>query len=283
VLEAFVRTEMGEGCQILTRAAAAARCEKLVAADVQAVLHSSVDLRVESREAIPKIAAWLAERHGVVFLRETAVLSVEPPRLETSRGVVSAGAAVVCPGDDVASLFPHHIAKYQVTRCKLQMLRLADPGFRLPGAVMSDLGLVRYAGYSALPEAAPLRRRLEAEQGEHLQQGIHLIAVQSADGTLVVGDSHQYAATPDFFANERVDQLILDEFTAATGRPPTAVCERWMGTYPSCAERAMFIDTPARAVRVVMITSGSGASTGFAIGEEIVADLFARSTANVNS
>jgi hypothetical protein len=28
----------------------------------------------------------------------------------------------------------------------------------------------------------------------------------------------------------------------------------------------------------VMITSGSGASTGFAIGEEVVAELFARST-----
>ena len=184
VLEAFVGTEMGEGCRILSRAAASARCEQLVGTDVQAVLESSIDLRVESREAIPKISAWLAERHGVVFLRQTAVLSVEPPRLETSRGAVQAAAAVVCPGDDLASLFPRHIAKYNVTLCKLQMLRLADPGFRLPGALMSDLGLVRYAGYSALPAAAPLRARLEAEQGEHLRHGIHLIAVQSSDGTL---------------------------------------------------------------------------------------------------
>ena len=283
VLEAFVRTEMGEGCRILSRAEAAARCPQLAGADVQAVLHSSIDLRVESREAIPKIAAWLAERHGVVFLRETAVLSVEPSRLETSRGSVAAGAAVVCPGDDVVSLFAQRIAKYQPTRCKLQMLRLADPGFRLPGAVMSDLGLVRYAGYSALPEAEPLRARLKREQDEHLRQGIHLIVVQSADGSLVVGDSHQYAPTPDFFANERVDQLILDEFTAATGRPAPPVCERWIGTYPSCSGRTMFVDAPARNVRIVMITSGSGASTGFAIGEEVVAELFARSVANGDS
>ena len=146
VLQAFVQTEMGEGCRILSRAAASARCSELAGANVQAVLESSIDLRVESREAIPKIAAWLAERFGVVFLRETAVLSVEPPRLETSRGIVDAGAAVVCPGDDIASLFPNEIAKYNVTRCKLQMLRLADPGFRLPAVLMSDLGLLRYAG-----------------------------------------------------------------------------------------------------------------------------------------
>jgi len=45
----------------------------------------------------------------------------------------------------------------------------------------------------------------------------------------------------------------------------------------------MFIDAPARNVRIVMITSGSGASTGFAIGEEVVAELFARSVANGDS
>jgi FAD dependent oxidoreductase TIGR03364 len=278
VLEAFVQTEMGEGCRILSGAEAIARCRELATADMQAVLESSVELRVESREAVPKIAAWLAERYGVVFLLQTAVLSVEPPRLETSRGVVDAGAAVVCPGDDIAALFPNQIAKYNVTRCGLQMLRLADPGFRLPGVLMSDLGLVRYRGYSALPEAAALRERLSAEQGEHLRHGIHLIAVQSSDGTLVVGDSHQYAPTPDFFADERVDQLILEEFAAATGRAPSAVRERWTGTYLSCTDRSMFVEAPARNVRIVMITSGSGASTGFAIGEEVVAELFGWST-----
>jgi FAD dependent oxidoreductase TIGR03364 len=278
VLEAFVRTEMGEGCRILSRAAATARCPELAGADIQAVLESSIELRVESREAVPKIAAWLAESYGVVFLRQTAVLSVEPPRLETSRGVVNAGAAVVCPGDDIAALFPNQIAKYNVTRCSLQMLRLAGPGFRLPGVLMSDLGLVRYAGYGALPEATALRERLRAEQGEHLQHGIHLLAVQSSDGTLVVGDSHQYAPTPDFFADERVDQLILEEFAAATGRAPGAIRERWTGTYPYCADRSMFIEAPGSSVRIVMITSGSGASTGFAIGEDVVAELFGWST-----
>jgi FAD dependent oxidoreductase TIGR03364 len=283
VLEAFLATEMGEGCKLLSGTAAQVCCPELVNAQVQAVLRSSVDLRVESREAIPKIAAWLAERFGVQFLRQTAVLSVAPPLLETSRGVVQAGAVVVCPGDDVYSLYPKRIARYEMSRCKLQMLRLADPGFRLPSAVMSDLGLVRYPGYSALAEAAPLRARLEAEQGEHLKHGIHLIVVQSADGSLIVGDSHHYAATQDCFADEHIDQLILDEFTAATGRPPPAVRERWIGTYCAASDRAMFIDAPACDVRIVMITSGSGASTGFAIGEEVVTDLFGGAQVNVHT
>jgi FAD dependent oxidoreductase TIGR03364 len=238
------------------------------------VLTSGCDIRVESRQAIPAIAAWLAERHGVNFLRATAVLSVDPPRLATSRGEVHASAVVVCPGDDLSSLFPERIARYQVTRCKLQMLRLADPGLRLPSAIMSDLGLLRYAGYSALPEAAALRARLEAEQAEHLRHGIHLIVVQSGDGSLVVGDSHHYAPTPDPFASEAVDRLMLEEYQAALGRPAPPVLEHWMGTYASAADRMMFIDAPARDVRIAIVTSGSGASTGFAMGEEVVAGLF---------
>ncbi|MGO9948847.1 MAG: TIGR03364 family FAD-dependent oxidoreductase [Steroidobacteraceae bacterium] len=274
VFEAFLKTEMGEGCEILSRNTARARCGELAGKELHAVLVSSNSIRVESRQAIPKIAAWLHAHCGVQFLRDTAVLAVEPPRLETSRGMVQAGAVAVYPGDDLSGLYAARIAAYNVTRCKLQMLKLASPGFSLPGALMSDLSLLRYAGYSELPEAAPLRARLEAEQPEHLKHGVHLIVAQSADGSLIVGDSHHYAATPDPFADARVDELILEEFAAATGRRAPAVLERWTGTYAAAAARTMFIDAPSPAVRLVMVTSGSGASTGFALGEEVIADLF---------
>ena len=97
---------------------------------------------------------------------------------------------------------------------------------------------------------------------------------KAATAHLIVGDSHHYSPTPEFFADERVDRLILEEYAAATGRAPSAIRERWSGTYPSCTAAAMFIDAPAPNVRIAMVTSGSGASTGFAIGEEVVADLF---------
>jgi FAD dependent oxidoreductase TIGR03364 len=239
-----------------------------------AALWSPHELRVESREAIPRLASWLEQRHGVTFLRRTAVLAVETSSVVTAGGPVRAEAIAVCPGDDLASLFPDRIAAHGVTRCKLQMLRLTDPGFRLPGGVMSDLGLVRYAGYAALPEAHALRARLEREQPGHLENGVHLIVVQSADGSLVVGDSHHYATTPDPFASDAVDALILGEFEAVFGRAAPAVLERWTGTYASATDRTVLIDTPAPGVRLSMVTTGAGASTGFALGEEVVAELF---------
>jgi D-hydroxyproline dehydrogenase subunit beta len=153
------------------------------------------------------------------------------------------------------------------------MLRLADPGFRLPAALMSDLGLARYAGFAQLPSAAALTARLGREQSRQLAAGVHLIVVQSADGTLVVGDSHHYALTPDPFASAAVDELILEEFRAALGIDPPGVLERWTGTYASSPTRPVLIDAPEPRVRIVIVTSGSGASTGFALGEEVVASL----------
>ena len=275
VLEAFMTTEMGQDCALLEPREAARRCPELRPQSCAAALLSPHERRVESRDAVPRLAAWLAEAHGVTFMRGVAVHGVEPPRVSTSQGDVMAEAVVVCPGDDLQTLFPDRIARYGVTRCKLQMLRLAPPaaGFRLGGAVMSDLSLVRYLGYAALPEAAPLRRRLEAEQPDHLAHGVHLIVVQSRDGSLVVGDSHHYAPTPDPFGRDDVDALILDEYTRTVTSEPPRVLERWTGTYAS-AKGPMFMDRPADRVRLVMVTSGTGASTGFAIGEETIADLY---------
>ena len=274
VLEAFVRTEMAEHCRVLTAAEAARAHPEIATPELLAALWSPHELRVESREAIPRLAAWLEARHGVAFLRGTAALGVETSKVTTSRGVVEADAVAVCPGDDLFSLFPERIAAHSVTRCKLQMLRLADPGYRLSAGVMSDLGLARYAGYAALPEAGPLKARLQTEQAAQLEHGVHLIVVQSADGSLVVGDSHHYAPTPDPFSHEAVDRLILGEFEAVFGRAAPPVVERWTGTYASAPGRTVVVDTPAPGVRLVMVTTGAGASTGFGLGEEVVADLF---------
>ena len=274
VLEAFLTTEMGEGCRMLNRSDVARLQPELAAADGLGALWSPHELRVESREAIPRLAAWLAARHGVTFAWGTAGTAVETGRVVTPAGVIEAAAVAVCPGDDLATLFPDRLAARGVTRCKLQMLRLADPGFRLAGGVMSDLGLVRYSGYADLPETAPVRERLNREQPAHLANGVHLIVVQSADGSLVVGDSHHYGPTPDPFSHQAVDALILEEYAAVFGRAPPPVLERWTGTYAYAADGDVLIDAPAPGVRLATVTTGAGASVGFAVGEEVVAELF---------
>lgn len=271
VLDTFLASETGAECRRLSAAELARDWPMLQ--PPRAALWSPHDLRVESREAIPRLAAWLTAAHGVTFAFGTAVHAIEPGRVETSRGSFAADQILVCPGDDWSTLFPALYAEAGITRCKLQMLRLAAPGWRMPSPVMGDLSMVRYLGYAALPEAAALRTRLEAEPeaAAALADGIHLIAVQSEDGSLVVGDSHHYAPTPDPFASDAVDHRILAAYAELLGGPPPVIA-RWTGTYASAAGHSI-VRTPAPDVRLVVVTSGTGASTSFALAERVIDEL----------
>jgi FAD dependent oxidoreductase TIGR03364 len=275
VLEAFRAGEMGVGCEMLTPAQAVQRVPHLKQSALRAVLWSPHELRIETRLAIPQLADWLERSLGVTIRRQALVKAIEPDGVHTSSGRYRAKAVVVCPGDDFLSLYSERLAAYALTKCQLHMLRLAPVGgARLGAAVMSDLGLVRYLGYSELPQAAALKTVLAREESAALTHGVHLIAVQSADGSLVVGDSHQYGQTPPPFAAQAVDQLILDEFHRVFDLPQVEVSERWTGIYASAADRLMLVDAPQDNVRTVIITSGTGASTAFAIGEDVIDELF---------
>ena len=71
VLKAFLATEMGKACRLLGPEEARSCFPELNA--ISAALHSPHELRVESRDAIPKLADWLAEAHGVAFMRGASV------------------------------------------------------------------------------------------------------------------------------------------------------------------------------------------------------------------
>lgn len=276
VLEQFMETEMAEGCELLELAEAARRAPALrlegAHGPARAVLYSSHEARVESRTAIGLLAAWLAEAHGVVFRFGEQVLEVATPRVRTSRVTLHAERVAVCTNIELNGLFAERLAPHRLQLCQLHMLRVRPPeGFKLPGSVMADLSLVRYHGYSQLPAAQALLAQLEAEEGESLAHGIHLIVVQSADGSLVVGDSHHYGPVLEPFADTHVDALMLRHMQEALHLHDYTVTQRWVGTYPSSPVTDCLIDAPDDATRLVIVTSGTGASTAFGIAEEVFA------------
>ena len=273
VIDAFLATDMGQDCRRLSLNEARGFVPCL-SDSVTAALYSPHELRVESKTAIPQLARWLAKACGVDFRWNEQVLDIMPPSIRTDRGTIDAGAVILCPGDNYHGPLSDNLAARNLTRCKLHMLRVkpARP-VRLATALMSDLGLARYLGYADLPEAADLKALLDREQPALRQNGVHLIAVQSADGSLVVGDSHHYGATPDPFQPQWVDDLILEELAAVARLPGAQVCERWIGTYASSPDGWLLRDAPLPSVRQVIVTAGCGASTSFGIAEATLADL----------
>ena len=273
VLEEFAAGPMGRACELWNARDIAKRLPG-VRDDCVGALASPHELRVEAREALPRIALWLHERHGVEFTWGSAALGFDDRSLRHSRGTLAGGAIVLAAGAELAQLAPELCAQSRMRQCQLQMMRLAGSGVRLPCVVMSDLSLVRYEGFATQPAAARLRARLERECAQQLAHGIHLIVAQGSDGTLVVGDSHHYSDAAEPFASAAVEELILAELRALLDFREARVVERWVGHYPVADVQPLISRALAPRIRAVAVTSGTGMSTAFAIGEETIAMLF---------
>ena len=79
----------------------------------------------------------------------------------------------------------------------------------------------------------------------------------------------------DPFALAAVDALILDTYKEVLGEPPPVI-GRWTGTYASAAGHSI-VRTPMDGVRLVVVTSGTGASTSFALAEDVVGAFYGES------
>lgn len=268
VAQAFLKTEMGEGCRLLTQSEINESLPYLNRGE--GVLYSPHELRVESSTAIAKLTHWLQETQSVDFYNNTAVTSVELPKVHTSRGVLNAEHCVVCPGADFTSLYPEALAKTNAKMCTLNMMRvMPKKAFKLNAAVMSDLSFARYDGFAQLPEAAVLKSLLDDIQSVERQAGVHLIVVQSEDGSLIIGDSHDYSDRELPFRDTRIDELIINEFKQVMNIGEIDITQHWLGVYPS-GDDVVFKNSPEPGVVIGSVTGGTGASTGFAFGEELI-------------
>jgi len=230
-------------------------------------LASPHEIALESRVVIPALARWLAERHGVEFVWDAQVNAIELPRIATSRGDYYAERVFVCAGHDTQTLYPDAFATLGLRRCRLQMLRLANPGVTLGPTLMTGLSTLHYPAFADVPELAALQAQVAARAPALVEHGIHLIVQQvGEDGDLIVGDSHDYSTTPSPFASETVDQLILNLAQNLLGRA-LAIRERWQGVYGSGA-RPYAILHPAPGVTAITMMAGVGMSVAFALAEQ---------------
>lgn len=228
-----------------------------------------LDLRIDARAAVAAIAAWLVEQ-GVRFYWDTSVTGVETGVVHTSRGAIRARRSVVCVGHDVDRLFPDLAAAHGVQRCALRMLRVRDPhGRPIDPAVLTGHSLLRYSGFAGCPSLPAVRGRLADESPSAVSAGLNLMFTQRPDGSLTVGDTHDYDRTLSPFTDERHDELVLAETAGLLGVPRLDVLERWRGVYASAPE-PFLVAAPTADVRVVSVTSGVGMTTALGLAPTVL-------------
>lgn len=246
--------------------------------------HLPLDLRVDPREAVAALAAWL-QADGVDVRFATNVTAIgqhhsdgEQVTVSTNRGDFTARNVIHAVGHDVDRLFPELAAGLALQRCRLQMLEVAPPvKSDLGPALLTGLSMLRYGGLAETPAAAQVKARMRAEHPELLDVGMNLMITQHPNGTLVLGDTHLDEATSTPFDDETLAELLLREAELLLGEP-VKVRRRWRGVYATSPQTDFLIAEPATHIRVVSVTSGIGMTTSFGLAPSVLDGLIPASS-----
>jgi FAD dependent oxidoreductase TIGR03364 len=260
------------GLQQLDREETLSRSRGVQRVGLVGAMWSPWECRVDPRQAIAGTAAYL-ESLGVRLEYSQSVRLIEDQQLVTTDAKrYTARRIFVCSGEDFQSLYPTEHRHSGMKRCKLQMMRTLPlkAGFQLGPHLASGLTLRHYEAFRQCPSLVALRQRIASQQPMLDRFGIHVMASQSRDGEIVLGDSHLYDDEIEPFELEEIDRLILEECQKVFDFPEWAVQQRWSGIYAKHPTQAWFHQKLDHGVEILNGFGGSGMSMSLAVSERIV-------------
>ncbi|MBP3087903.1 TIGR03364 family FAD-dependent oxidoreductase [Corynebacterium sp. sy017] len=225
-----------------------------------------LDMRVNPREAAPKLAAWLAQQ-GVIFQWLHEVREVASGTVVTNRGVFEAERVICCPNYFLTQLFPQLADKFSVRVCTLTMALIERPK-RVPAdiALFTGTSLARYDGFTGMPSMLKLKKELKENAPELVDCVANLMATGIPEG-IFVGDSHSYALSPDPFMDHDVAQLLIDGVGEYFAIKNPRVIQRWQGRYADSPSVNVILEHPDEQTVVAVVTSGIGMTLSFGVAD----------------
>jgi FAD dependent oxidoreductase TIGR03364 len=231
-------------------------------------LYSPRDMLLDPRALIPAWRSSLADARGVTFHPDCPALAVERNAVRTPRGVFEAGHVYVCTGFDVAELFE----PMDLTAVKLQMLVCdAVPQHRWEPVVAGGLTMAHMAGFAPCRGLEALRRRLGEAHPDCVRYGIHVMGAVSRDGSVLIGDSHEYGADIELSDRDGVDRLMASYLEDLLGLGPLRPSRRWQAVYYRHRDRPWLVRPISPAATAVLALGGTGLTYSLPLAEHVVA------------
>lgn len=253
------------------------RSEAVVSKNLLGGLYSADELIVDPREAIASLPGYLEAVYQVEFYWNKCVSYIADNTVYIGNEEEhEADLVFICSGADFETLYPEAFANYPLTKCKLQMMRLAaQPGnWRMGAALCGGLSLIHYNSFKVAESLPLLKAKYATEMEAYIDWGIHVMAAQNERGELTIGDSHEYGTTQDPFDKDFINQLIKNYLHKFASFKDDTVVQTWNGVYAKLTngDTELFF-SPEPGVYVVNGLGGAGMTLSFGLAEEVVAGL----------
>jgi FAD dependent oxidoreductase TIGR03364 len=259
--------------ELLHASDAARRSQAIVGEGLLGGLYSPDELIIDPRSAIAAIPQWLEEKYGVRFIWGKTVTDICYPAAYIGSDLLQADEIYVCSGPDLETLYPNVFVEIPITKCKLQMMRMAPQpcNWRIGPSLCGGLSLVHYNSFKAAPSLSVLKKYFEENYPEHLQLGIHVMVSQNGNGELTIGDSHEYGSTHDPFDRQRINNLILDYLKKFAHFKDETITETWSGIYPKLTNgQTELVLQPEQGVTIINALGGAGMTLSFGLCEQLI-------------
>lgn len=267
---------IGYPCELLTRTQCLTKYPSLQPGYVQGGLFFPQELSVEPEQMIHRLIAYVQQRYRVDYRPGSVVISVDANGHKATVDLsdktrFEAGRVLICNGHEVRLLFPEVIADAGLIVSKLQML-LVKPvaGFSLPGNILTGLTIRRYEAFEECPSFAAIAQRTPGQFAELKKWGIHILFKQALDGSIIVGDSHEYASATraeelGYHTQEYINGLMLAEARRIVTFP-LIVAKTWAGFYSQTNDEIFEYAINER-IHIVTGIGGKGMSSGAGYAE----------------
>ncbi|PSR55852.1 TIGR03364 family FAD-dependent oxidoreductase [Adhaeribacter arboris] len=233
------------------------------------------EVTAEPATLIHRLLEYLVTRLGLDYRPATPVIActfndVSCEVRDVFGQVYTAAKVIICSGRDFKFLFPEVFQTSDLQICKLQMLATYPlPQVALPGSILTGLSIRRYYAFKSCPSYAQLN---PAEVAEDLRQwGIHILFKQALDGSIIIGDSHEYADTTatqelDYGVEDTINAAILREAQQILHLPDWRIKRTWNGYYSQSKSAEIFEHVIDQKIHIVTGIGGKGMTTaaGFA-------------------
>jgi len=250
---------------------------------VTAGLFFSEEVTVEPRFMIHRLQQYMVENLGLVF--KTNFLVTQCVKKRESIEVVSSGneclcatKVIVCNGSDFKNLYPDLFMQSDLEVSKLQMMQTKpQPNFELKGSVLTGWSIRRYEAFKECPSYDQIKAQ-EPQDSLQKKWGVHILFKQAIDGSVIIGDSHQYADAVNidelgFDLNMDIDNFMLDEAQKIFNLPTFEIQNKWYGLYSQCKTQDLFQKTIDDDVHIVTGIGGKGMTGSAGFSKKHIATL----------
>lgn len=277
-----IHQSKGYNCSLLSKRQCLEQYPELKADYVKGGIYYPNEVSIEPNLLIYRILDYLQENHKVAYKTNATVIDCQDVNgraevLTASKEKFTADKIIICSGYIFNLLYPEVYAQSGLIVSKLQMMQTVPlKNISLKGNILTGLSIRRYESFEECPSYK------DSTTPEHYTElkkwGIHILFKQAIDGSIIIGDSHEYAPVGKtdelgFDTKEYINKLMIKEAERIVHFPVNQIARTWAGFYAQHPNE-IFEHTISPNIHIFTGIGGKGMTTSAGYAEQNIQQLY---------